>query len=165
MKVNRLLLKQNEKEVVEEDIDFSKDFFDANHVRRIPSCHVKLTLTDFGDVLECLMEIKADVIASCSYTLEDLPLKVNVKEKLYFTSNEEDKDSDEMIYEPGNEIDMDNYVLGYVIASVPHNAHKKGAKLPSEGKGYRVLTEDELLKERSSTKKSSPFDCLDDIDL
>ena len=74
------------------------------------------------------------------------------------------------IFKPRNkvdnyEIDMDNYFLGYVIASVPHNAHKKGAKLPSEGKGYRVLTEDELLKERSSTKKSSPFDCLDDIDL
>ena len=104
MKVNRLLLKVGQPEVVEEDIDFSNNLIDENHVKRINSCHVKLTLTEFEDVLQCDMEIKADVTASCAYTLEDVPYKVNVKEKLYFSSEEMDKDSDEMIYEPGNEI-------------------------------------------------------------
>ena len=164
MKVNRLLLKENKPEVLEEDIDFSKEFFDDNHVRRIPSCHVKLTLTEYENILECLMEIKADVIASCAYTLEDVPLKVNVKEKLYFSSDEMDQDSEDIIYEPGNEILMDNYVLSYVIASVPHNVHKKGAKLPNDGKGYRVLSEEDFIKEKQTEKKPSPFDVLDDID-
>ena len=108
--------------------------------------------------------MKTDVIASCAYTLEDVPLKVNVKEKLYFSSDEMDQDSEDIIYEPGNEILMDNYVLSYVIASVPHNVHKKGAKLPNDGKGYRVLSEEDFIKEKQTEKKPSPFDVLDGID-
>ena len=165
MKVNRLLLKPNQPEVIEEDIDFSNNLIDENHVKRITSCHVKLNLTEFEDVLECDMEVNADVIASCAYTLEDVPLKVKVKEKLYFSSDEMDKDSDEIIYEPGNEIVMDDYVFSYIIASVPHNVHKKGAKLPENGNGYRVLSEDDYIKEKASKKKASPFDALDDIDI
>ncbi len=165
MKVNRLLLKVGQPEVVEEDIDFSNNLIDENHVKRINSCHVKLTLTEFEDVLQCDMEIKADVTASCAYTLEDVPYKVNVKEKLYFSSEEMDKDSDKMIYDPGNEIEMDNYVFSYIIASVPHNIHKKGAKLPENGNGFRVMSEDDYMKEKASKKKASPFDALDDIDI
>jgi len=165
VKVNRLLLKVGQPEVVEEDIDFSNNLIDENHVKRINSCHVKLTLTEFEDVLQCDMEIKADVTASCAYTLEDVPYKVNVKEKLYFSSEEMDKDSDEIIYEPGNEIEMDNYVFSYIIASVPHNIHKKGAKLPENGNGFRVMSEDDYIKEKVSKKKASPFDALDDIDI
>ena len=165
MKVNRLLLKPNQPEVIEEDIDFSNNLIDENHVKRITSCHVKLNLTEFEDVLQCDMEVNADVIASCAYTLEDVPLKVKVKEKLYFSSDEMDKDSDEIIYEPGNEIVMDDYVFSYIIASVPHNVHKKGAKLPENGNGYRVLSEDDYIKEKASKKKASPFDALDDIDV
>lgn len=164
MKINRLLLKPNEPEVIEEEIDFSNLAFDANHVRRIDSCKVRLNLTDFGDLLLVDMVIKADVIACCSYTLEDLPYKVNVKEKFYFSSLDEDKDSEDVYYEEGNEIDFDPYALSYIIASVPHNIHKKGAKLPEAGNGYRVITEEQLLKERSE-KKSSPFDCLEDLEL
>ena len=165
MKVNRLLLKTGQPEVMEEDIDFSQNLIDENHVKRITSCHVKLVLTEFEDVLQCDMEINADVVASCAYTLEDVPFKSKVKEKLYFSSDEMDKDSDEIIYEPGNKIDMDNYVFSYIIASVPHNIHKKGASLPSDGDGFRVMSEEDYLKEKRTKKKPSPFDALDDIDL
>lgn len=165
MKVNRLFLKLNEKEVVEEDIDFSSGFSDPNHVKKINSCHVKLELVEYGDVLECDMYLNADVIASCAYTLEDVPYKVKVHEKMYFSSEEDDKDSDTIYYEPENEINFDDYALSYIIANVPHHLHKPGAKLPAGGNGYRVLTEDDLAKERSEEKKSSPFDCLDDLDL
>ena len=165
MKVNRLLLKPNTPEVIEEDIDFSNNLIDENHVKRITSCHVKLTLTEFEDVLQCDMHIEADVIASCAYTLEDVPFKSKVNEKLYFSSDEMDKDSDDIIYEPGNEIEMDQYVFSYIIASVPHNIHKKGAKLPENGNGYRVLSEDEYIKEKAFKKKPSAFDALDDIDI
>ena len=165
MEVNRLLLKPNKPEVVEEDIDFSSNFIDANHVKRINSCHVKATLTDYEDVLECTLNIKADVTASCAYTLEDVPYKVNVNEKLYFSSDEMDQNSEDIIYEPGNEIEMDHYVFSLIIASVPHNIHKKGAKLPENGNGFRVMSEEDYLKEKASKKKNSPFDALDDLDL
>ena len=50
MKINRLLLKPNTPTIVEEEIIFP-EAIDANHVKRIPSCKVKATLTDFDDVL------------------------------------------------------------------------------------------------------------------
>lgn len=165
MKVNRLFLKLNEKTDFEEEIDFSSLTPDFHHVRRIDTCLVKGSMTEYGSCLILEMTIKADVIASCSYTLEDCPYKVKVSEKFYFTSEKEDATSDEMYYEPGNEINMDDYVLSLILTSVPHNLHKPGAKLESnEAKGYRILTEEEYLKEREE-KKSSPFDVLDDLDL
>lgn len=163
MKINRLLLKPNTPTIVEEEIIFP-EAIDANHVKRIPSCKVKATLTDFDDVLLADLEINAEVIASCAYTLEDVPLTKKLKERLSFTSIEEMSDED-LYFEPNNEIDLDPYIFSFIIASVPHNVHKKGAKLPEPGNGYRVISEEEYLKEQQTKKHSSPFDALDDLDL
>lgn len=163
MKVNRLLLKENENTTIEEIVDFTNFTPDMNHVRNISNCKVSLSLTDFGEILSCEMKISADVIASCAYTLEDVPYKVSIKEKLCFSS--EIEDDEDIYYEKGNEIEMDPYILSAILSNVPHNLHKKGATLPSGGNGYRVLSEEEFNKERSEKKKSSAFDCLDDLDL
>ena len=62
------------------------------------------------------------------------------------------------------EIDLDPYILALILAEVPHTVTKKGAELPKSGSGYRVLSEEELLKEKS-TKKNSAFDILDTIEF
>lgn len=164
MKVNRLLLKLNEKTTLEDEVDFSNYKCDPNHVKSISNCKVKLELTDYGEFLACTMRVTADVVASCAYTLDDVPLKVKFTEKMTFTSNEEESD-DEIFFEPENEINMDDYVLSYILANVPHNVHKPGAKLPEGGNGYRVLTEEEYLKEKANKKQDSPFDVLDDLEF
>ena len=162
MKINRLLLPLNKDEVFNEDIDFSKEKFDENHVKRIVSCSVNVTAHEYGDVLDVKIRGKASVIASCSYTLEDVPLDVSFKENFYFSN--EVTGSDECFYEPSNEIDLDPHILALILAEVPHNIVKKGAKRPSGGEGYRVLSEDEFLEERKN-KKTSAFDILDTIEF
>lgn len=163
MKLNRAILPVNKSQTYEEEIDFKGQEFDQNHVKRIESCLVKVIATEFGDVLECKISGNAHVIASCSYTLEDVPLDVNFNESFYF-SDAEDSASEDCYYEPNVEIDLDPHILALILAEVPHNIVKKGAKLPSSGSGYRVIKEDELNQERQN-KKNNPFSVLDEIEF
>ena len=64
------------------------------------------------------------------------------KDNFYFSS--EVTGSEECFFEPGNEIDLDPHILALILAEVPHNIVKKGAKRPSSGEGYRVLSEEEF---------------------
>ncbi len=128
MKINRAILPVNKAETFQEEVDFSHLKFDENHVRNINKCSVTVVATEFEEVLGCKINGEADVIASCSYTLEDVPLHVKFKETLYF-SNEE-TDSEDCYYEPGVDIDLDPHILALILAEVPHNITKKGATLP-----------------------------------
>ena len=162
MKLNRILLPLNKDETFEEEIDFSNQKFDDNHVRRITSCSVTVVAHEYGDVLDVKIRGQASVIASCSYTLEDVPLDVSFKDNFYFSS--EVTGSEECFFEPGNEIDLDPHILALILAEVPHNIVKSGASLPKSGNGYRVLSEEEFEKERKS-KKNSAFDALDALEF
>ena len=162
MKLNRVTLPLNKSQEYEEELDFSGQEFDINHVKRIESCAVKVVATEYGDVLRCEVNGKAHVIASCSYTLDDVPLDVSFKDSFYFSESEDD--SQDCYYEPGNEIDLDPHILALILAEVPHNIVKSGAQLPKGGNGYRVLSEDDFLEERSH-KKNSAFDILDTLEV
>ena len=162
MKINRAILQTNKKQVFEEEVDFSKLPLDENHVKRITKCLVKVEATDFDDVLEYLITGEADVIASCSYTLEDVPLHVSFKEQLFFS--DQDDDSMDCYFEPGVEIDLDPHILALILAEVPHNIVKSGASLPKSGNGYRVLKEEDFEEERKH-RKNSAFDVLDTLEI
>ena len=162
MKINRVVLKENKPETYKEDVDFSQQSFDDNHVRKISRCSVSVTATEFDDVLRVEIKGDADVIASCSYTLEDVPLTVNFEDTFYFS--DEDTNSQDCYYEPGVIIDLDPHILALILAEVPHNVIKSGATLPKSGNGYRVISEDQLIEERKS-KKNNPFAALDEIDF
>ena len=163
MKLNRAILPENKAETFEEEVDFSNYPFDENHVRRIDACNVKVVAQDFGDVLQVQISGKAKVIASCSYTLDDVPMEVKFHDSFYFTDSE-DGVSEDCYYEPSVEIDLEPHILALILAEVPHTVVKSGAKLPKSGEGYRVLSEEDLLKEKS-TKKNSAFDILDSIEF
>ena len=162
MKINRAILPENKAETFTEEVDFSKQSFDENHVKRINHCSAKVVATEFGDVLQCIISGEADVIASCSYTLEDVPFHVCFNEQLFFS--DEENDSQDCYFEPGVEIDLDPHILALILAEVPHNIVKSGASLPKSGNGYRVLSEEEFERERKS-KKNSAFDALDALEF
>ena len=162
MKLNRAILPVGKPETFDEEIDFSSLKLDENHVKKIIKCVVKVIATEFGDVLQCSINGEADVIASCSYTLEDVPLHVNIKDTLYFSS--EVMGSQECYFEPGIEVDLDPHILALILAEVPHNITKSGASLPKSGNGYRVLSEEDYEKEKQN-KKNSAFDILDTIEF
>ena len=160
MKINRLLF-QNKGYSIEDDLDFSSQSFDSTHIRNIGKTHVKITGQDYEDFLVLNFEIVSDVIGVCSYTLEDVPLTVKVNTSLTFTYEEEDE---ETIHIDNPIFEVDEYILDLIIAEVPMKIVKKGAKLPSSGEGYRVLSEDEYNKEQEQ-KTDSRWAALDDIEL
>lgn len=162
MVINRAILPLNKTETFNEEIDFSSQTFDENHVKRINKCSVSVDATEFGDVLRLNVKGVAEVVASCSYTLEDVPLTVKFHDEFFFSSEEDN--SQDCYFEPGVNIDLNPHVLALILAEVPHNITKSGAKLPSGGSGYRVLSEEEYLEEKKN-KKNSAFDILDTIEF
>ena len=160
MKINRYQF-QNKNYQIEDDIDFSNVTFDPTHIRGISNTHVTVTGNDYDDYLVLIIKIKADVIGVCSYTLEDIPLKIDISTSLSFSFLEEDED---VIHIDSPIFELDQYILDLIVAEVPLTLVKKGAKLPSSGDGYRVLSEDEYNKEQEN-KKDSRWSALDDIEL
>ena len=90
MKLNRATLPAQKSQTFTEELDFSKLTFDENHVKRIESCSVTVVATEFGDILQCQISGKAHVVASCSYTLDDVPLDVKFHENFYFTDSKDE---------------------------------------------------------------------------
>ena len=161
MKINRALLTKGVTQSLEEAIDFSHVEFDQNHIKSIPSCIVKAKVTDYESILRIVVEINALIIGVCSYTLEDVELKLKINDELNFTDDEQDEDN---YYEKDNIIDLDPYILGILLANVPMKIVKKGAKLPDDGKNYRVLSEDEYNKEKENSHDSR-WDILDSVKI
>lgn len=161
MKINRALLTNGIPKSFEEAIDFSHVSFDQNHIRSIPSCMVKITATDYESILRIVVEINALVIGVCSYTLEDVELKLKINDELNFTDDENDEDC---YYEKDNIIDLDNYILGILLANIPVRIIKKGAKPPKNGENYRVISEDEYIKEKENSHDSR-WDILDSVKI
>ena len=145
MKINRALLTYGVSKSFEDDIDFSSISFDPTHIKAIPSCHVVVEAIDFETILHLSLKINSTVIGVCSYSLEDVKLHLSINEDIDITDDEEDTDN---YYEKDVIIDLDPYILGIVLANVPMKIVKKGAKLPKNGKGYRVINEEDYLKEK-----------------
>lgn len=156
MKLNRLTLPTGKEVNFHEDMDFSTYQGDPYHVRSIKSCHLDLSVTNYDELIVLSFNIKGEVMTTCAYTLEEIPYSYHVKETIELADNEEDEF--EII---NNQIDIDQIVITLIVSNVPMKVIKKGAKLPSGGDGYRVLSEEDAKKE----KKSSPFDVLDDLEL
>ena len=161
MQINRFLF-QNHQLEMEEDIDFSLADLDQNLIRKISNTHVKMKAHEYEDLIIADFEISTDIVGVCSYTLQDVPLHLKFKDSLEFSN--EVQDDDEIFYEEKPIFNLDPYILGLIIAETPTKIIKKGAKLPSSGKGYRVLSEDDYLKEKEE-KTDSRWSKLDDIEI
>ena len=147
---------------LEEDIDFSKKEFDGVHIRKIDKCHVRLTGDVFDNLFVLQIEITASVIVPSAYTLKDINLDLHFSD--VFNISCEDEEDDEIFYEPNDIFDVEPYILSAIIAEVPMVNIAKDEKLPEDGKGYRILSEDDYLEEQKK-KVDSRWSKLDDIDL
>ena len=161
MKINRVTLDYGIGQTFEEDIDFSKIELDPTHIRSIDFCHAKVVATDYETILRIAIHIDAKVIGVCSYTLEDVELELKIDDEINFTDDENDEDC---YYQKSPIIDMDEYILGILLANVPVRIIKKGAKLPSDGQGYRVLHQEDYEKEKENTTDPR-WDKLDSVKI
>ena len=156
MKLNRLTLPVGKEVVFHEDIDFSSYQGDPYHVRSIKSCHMDLSVLNYDELVVLSFQLKGEVMTTCAYTLEEIPYQYNIKESVELAGNEDDE------FEIINEIiDIDEILITLIVSNIPMKVVKKGAKLPSNGEGYQVISEEEA----NNKKKASPFDALDDLEL
>ncbi|MCD8209783.1 MAG: DUF177 domain-containing protein [Coprobacillus sp.] len=163
MKINFYTYKENEKERVSYDPSFKSEQFDPVHILGVRSCHADVDVTKVGELLYLTVSVKFVALAPCSYTLEEVEYHGKEKEDFIFSFNGNEEEGIDTI-EKNGDINLDDVIHSIIVATVPFHLHKPGASLPQGGKGYRVLTEDELEKEREEDK-SSPFDVLDNLDL
>jgi uncharacterized metal-binding protein YceD (DUF177 family) len=151
MIINRFTLQEGKTQHYSADLNFKDNpKYQNNLFRNIESCHVECDATDYGDILRVVINIKAEVIGICSYTLEDVPLTIKTNEELDFTDDEDATDDEEAIYVKEPRIDLTHYIYSLICASMPLRVIKKGATLPKDGNGYRVLTEEDLAKEKKN---------------
>ena len=144
------------------DLDFTNHSFSSNYrIRCINSCHVTIDIVVFEYITDMKLSMHGEVVGACSYTNEDVIVPYRCKENMTFSSS---PDSTADYYEPNNVFDLDPYILALIDASVPLNIVKKGAKLPSNGTGYQVFTEEEYQKQKKS-QGDSRWAALDDIDV
>lgn len=160
MKLNRLLF-TNPNYKLEGEIDFSS-FEPSSNIKKINPAKVVITGEIFEDLLMLKVHIETTVIGICSYTLEDVELPIKINDNIEISNEVEDDDT--IFFESNNIFVIDPYILSLIVAEVPAKIVKKGAKLPADGDGYRILTEDEYEKEKEN-HKDSRWDKLDDIDL
>lgn len=160
MKLNRLLF-ENPNYVLEGTIDFSSLSFNSN-IKKILPAEIKITGSVFEDMLMLKVNIKTIVIGICSYTLEEVEIPLQISDNIEFSNEIEDDET--IFFEPNNIFEIDDYILSIIISEVPSKIVKKGAKLPNDGEGYRVLTEDQYESEQKN-KKDPRWDKLDDLDL
>lgn len=161
MQISRFNFQNNVLEL-EDEIDFSHAELDQNHIRKIENTHVKVLAHEYEDLLVMDVNVECDIVGVCSYTFEDVPLHLKFKDSLEFSNEVED--DDDIFFEPKPIFELDPYILGLIIASTPTKIVKKGAKLPSSGVGYRVLSEEEYNSEKKK-KADSRWSKLDDIEL
>lgn len=144
------------------DLDFTNHSFSPNYrIRRILTCHINLDIVVFEYITNISLKMKGEVIGACSYTNEDVVVPYHCKENMSF-SNDENSTAD--YYEPHDVFDLDPYLIALIDASVPLNIIKKGAKLPSNGESYQVLSEEEYLKQKKN-QGDNRWAKLDELDL
>ena len=163
MKIDLRKYELNKHYLINDDVDFSSHVFQENYrIRKILKCHVDIDLVNFEDITDIKIHLKGQVVGACSYTNEDVTLPFNIKEDMTF-SNDEYRGADYLM--ENDLIELDPYIFALIDANIPLNIHKPGAKMPSGGNGYEVLSEEEYLKKKQENKGSSPWDILDNLDF
>ena len=163
MKLDVLKLPYTKVANLSEDITFDpKVFVCHNPLVSVETCHAELRAQRFEEFIYVNLSIKANVTLQCSYTLKNFKTTIEGTDELHFAPSQ-DEDEDCIVYK-GTSIDMDHYIFNLLSASVPLSPKAPNAKAPQSGKGYRVLSEEEFLKEKEE-QGNSQFDALKDIDF
>lgn len=162
MKIDVSKLNDLKDTIYSEDIVFDAEKYVCHPpLLEVKSCHVDLTVHNYSEFIDVNVSLKAEVLLQCSYSLKSFDACIKAKDNLHFANEEGDE---EFISYKGNLIEMDDYLFDLLSASVPASPKAPGATLPDSGKGYRILSEDELLKEKEE-QGNSKFDALKDFDF
>lgn len=159
MKIDVSKLSKNKENSFKEEIVFDKEKFPCFlPLMEIKKCNVDLKIHSFDEFIEVNISLKADTILQCSYSLTPFNYSLKASDEINFSCDEESEDLETF---KGNFIEMDKYIFDLISASIPSSPKAPNAKFPSDGKGYRVIKEEDFNKEKESG--NSKFDALKDL--
>lgn len=162
MKIDVAKLSTLKENLFHEEIVFDAEKFKCYPpLIEIKNVDVELKVHNYQDFIDVNVKMVAKVVLSCSYTLKPFETTIRTSDEMHFGDGEEDED---LIPYTGNFIDMDKHLFDLLSASIPASPKAPGATLPKEGKGYRVLKEDEFFEEKKESGNNK-FDCLKDLDF
>lgn len=164
IKIDVSKLPYSKEAIIEEVVHFDPEKFKCYPpLLEVKESLIKAKIRRYEQFVYVDVNIKSKVVLQCSYTLKPFDSELKSHEEFHFAGYVEEDDDDLILFK-GNSIELDNYIFEAISASVPPSPKAPGAKLPSGGKGYRVLSIDELEKEKDEIGDSR-FDALKDLDL
>lgn len=137
----------NKKIVINDTITFGKDYLSNTEIRSLSDIKVNGYLEYVSDETILLnIEAKGEMILPCSVTLDDviLPFDISIGEII----NLDDKENEEYLKIIDNTIDIMPIIWQNIVVEIPMkivSPNLSNAKL--EGDGWKLLTEDEKMKE------------------
>ncbi len=159
MKINTSLALRESFQVVEE-IDASRFDLSANFsLKGIHDLVAKALVSYKGELVHVSIDLTGVLDLECAYTLDIFQQKLQISDELFF-SNKQDDDEEDVFFERGPLIELDQYIFGLILAHIPLRVIKPGAKLPLGDEIVEVMREDEYIKTRNV--HNNPFN---DIDL
>lgn len=165
MLINLNSLNRYKDKVLSEDMEFTDEQLNiVETFKKVNFCHVDAKVEDFDDIIRIEVKVKAEVVMSCAYTLEDVTQKLDIDDFFDFSTNEAYEDDEEIFYIDSNEITLEPYILSLLITECPSKVIKEGATLPSGGKDYEVITEEEY-ERRKENRVDPRFAALDNLDI
>ena len=163
MQINPYNFLENKKYQLEGDIDFSStDLSAIFNLKKINNCHVNIDINNYENVLVLSIKINTNVTLVSSYSLKEFDKDLSINDTIDFSFNEEDENSSFVIKD--SNLILDKYILDIIITNIPSKVAMKGEKLPVGDESFRVISEDEYLKEKEN-QKDDRWSKLDDIDL
>ena len=163
MKLDVLKLPYTKVQTLVDDLTFDPEVFVCHTpLIEVKSCHVELKAQRFEEFIYVTISLKAKVVLECSYSLKHFETTISGEDELHFAPSK-DEDEDCIEYK-GTSIELDQHIFNLLSASVPLSPKAPNAKTPSSGNGYRVLSEDEYLKEKEETGNCQ-FDALKDLEF
>lgn len=150
---------------LKEDICFPKEKLQGiTSLLDMSVVHAEVELLSRGELVHATFRIQTELTLECAYSLEPVPFPISMEEELDFAYGSEEENSDEQIfYVEKDMVDLDDYILGLIITEIPMKVVKKGAKLPKNGQGYEVISEDEYYQ-RKEEKVDPRFAKLDEFE-
>ncbi len=152
---------------ISEVIDLSHENFSANYtLKAIKPFELTVDYDTYTEVVEAHFHGLVTVVLQCAYTLELFEQEIELDDDLCFNFVNEniELESDDCFYEPGPVIELDHYAFALILSYIPIKAIKPGAKMPTSGEGYEVLTEEEFYA-RKQTLDDEFSDIFDELDI
>lgn len=138
MKIDLFKLNNYNSIDIDEDITFTKDYYEKMDIRDIKNTHVSGVLRiNFADELECSFDVKGVFVLPCAITLEDVEYEFSTKieENLGNFDNFYDKNK--------NTLDILPFIWENIVSEVPIRVVKSGVEVKNtSGNGWELVSED-----------------------